>query len=58
MSSWTVAGLRIAHRCVPALEMQINNLPGVVTCWLFGTQPGADIALLATQQGIRRLTRP
>ncbi|HTJ99451.1 MAG TPA: ribose-5-phosphate isomerase RpiA [Bordetella sp.] len=49
-----VAGLRITD--APALEMQINNLAGVVTCGLF-TQPGADVALLATQQGIRRLVR-
>jgi ribose 5-phosphate isomerase A len=40
----------------PALETYINNLPGVVTCGLF-TRPGADVALLATQQGIQRLTR-
>ncbi|ANN67766.1 ribose-5-phosphate isomerase RpiA [Bordetella bronchialis] len=50
-----VAGLRIDD--APALELHINNLPGVVTCGLF-TQPGADVALLATQNGIRRLARP
>ncbi|MGH8815447.1 MAG: ribose-5-phosphate isomerase RpiA, partial [Achromobacter pestifer] len=30
--------------------------PGVVTCGLFSL-PGADVALLATQNGIRRLDR-
>jgi ribose 5-phosphate isomerase A len=49
-----VAGLAISD--APALELQVNNLAGVVTCGLF-TRPGADIALLATQQGIRRLKR-
>jgi ribose 5-phosphate isomerase A len=49
-----VAGLEITD--APALELLINNLPGVVTCGLF-TRPGADLALLATQNGIRRLVR-
>ena len=40
----------------PALEARVNNLPGVVTCGLFAL-PGADVALLATQNGIRRLDR-
>lgn len=35
-------------------ERQLNNVPGVVTNGLFAIRP-ADIALLATQQGIRRL---
>ncbi len=38
------------------LEARINNLPGVVTCGLFAIA-GADVALLATQGGIRRLDR-
>ena len=47
-----VAGLSIDD---PAgLEARINNVPGVVTCGLFALS-GADIALLATQAGIRRL---
>ncbi|ARP90111.1 ribose 5-phosphate isomerase A [Bordetella genomosp. 9] len=50
-----VSGLPITDAA--ALELRINNLPGVVTCGLF-TQPGAHVALLATQQGIRRLSRP
>jgi len=49
-----VAGLQIAD--APALEAQVNNLPGVVTCGLFALA-GADVALLATQNGIRRLDR-
>jgi ribose 5-phosphate isomerase A len=50
-----VAGLRIA---APAgMEAEINNIPGVVTCGLFAIA-GADVALLATQQGVRELRRP
>ncbi|ALM82005.1 ribose-5-phosphate isomerase RpiA [Bordetella sp. N] len=49
-----VAGLTIAD--APALELEVNNYPGVVTCGLF-SRPGADLALLATQNGIRRLSR-
>ncbi|HYG45222.1 MAG TPA: ribose-5-phosphate isomerase RpiA [Bordetella sp.] len=41
----------------PGLEAMVNNLPGVVTCGLFA-RAGADVALLATQQGIRRIERP
>jgi ribose 5-phosphate isomerase A len=37
-----------------ALEKQLNNVPGVVTNGLFAVRP-ADVALLATQNGIRRL---
>lgn len=50
-----VAGLAITD--APALEATVNNLPGVVTCGLFSIA-GADLALLATQNGIRRLERP
>src|SRR5690606_13494579 len=50
-----VADLQIDD--APALELTVNNLPGVVTCGLFA-RPGADVALLATQNGIRRLERP
>jgi ribose 5-phosphate isomerase A len=47
-----VAGLRIAN---PAeLEAQINAIPGVVTVGLFA-QRGANIALLGTEQGVRKL---
>ncbi len=49
-----VSGLDIAD--APALEAIINNLPGVVTCGLFSMR-GADVALLATQNGIRTLER-
>ena len=49
-----VSGLSITD--APALEARVNNLPGVVTCGLFAL-PGADVALLATQNGIRRLDR-
>lgn len=50
-----VAGLRIDD--ARALEAQVNNLAGVVTCGLFALA-GADVALLATQNGIRRLDQP
>jgi ribose 5-phosphate isomerase A len=47
-----VHGMRITH--ASEMERQLNNVPGVVTNGLFAIRP-ADIALLATQQGIRRL---
>jgi ribose 5-phosphate isomerase A len=47
-----VTGLSITDPC--ALELTLNNVPGVVTNGLFAVRP-ADIALLATQSGIRRL---
>ncbi len=50
-----VSGLQITDAC--ALEARINNFAGVVTCGLFAIA-GADVALLATQSGIRRLDRP
>jgi len=50
-----VAGLEIADAA--ALESRINDIPGVVTCGLFALK-GADLALLATQAGIRRLEPP
>ena len=37
-----------------SMEAEINDIPGVVTCGLFALS-GADVALLATQNGIRRL---
>lgn len=37
-----------------ALEARLNQVPGVVTNGLFAARP-ADVALLATQQGIRLL---
>ena len=49
-----VSGLTIVD--ASGLEATINNLSGVVTCGLFALA-GADVALLATQQGIRRLER-
>jgi ribose 5-phosphate isomerase A len=47
-----VSGLSITDAC--ALEQTLNNVPGVVTNGLFAMRP-ADVALLATQTGIRRL---
>ena len=48
-----VAGLQITD---PAgLEAQINNIPGVVTVGLFALR-GADVALLGTAGGVRKLT--
>lgn len=47
-----VVGLKIAD---PAgLEAQINNIPGVVTVGLFA-QRGADVALLGTAEGVKKL---
>ena len=47
-----IHGLQIAD--APVMERQLNGVPGVVTNGLFALSP-ANIALLATQQGIRRL---
>lgn len=48
-----LAGLKIVD---PAeLEAQINNIPGVVTVGLFA-QRGADIGLLGTEEGVKKLT--
>jgi ribose 5-phosphate isomerase A len=47
-----VHGLIISN--APELERQLNNIPGVVTNGLFALRP-AQVALLATQQGVRRL---
>ncbi|MDQ2140058.1 ribose-5-phosphate isomerase RpiA [Alcaligenaceae bacterium B3P038] len=48
-----VAGLSITDGA--DFEARVNHIPGVVTCGLFALA-GADVALLATQQGIRKLT--
>lgn len=49
-----VSGL---HIDAPAeLEARINNFAGVVSCGLFALD-GADVVLLSTQQGVRRIDR-
>lgn len=40
-----------------ALETRINQIAGVVTVGLFAHRP-ADVLLLATASGVRRITRP
>lgn len=50
-----VAGLDIPAPAV--LESQINDIPGVVGCGLFAIS-GADLALVSSQSGVRRLQRP
>lgn len=47
-----ISGLKVTEAV--AIEKMLNSVPGVVTNGLFALRP-ADIALLATQQGIRRL---
>lgn len=47
-----VAGLRITEPA--ALEAQVNNIPGVVTCGLFAISP-ATVALMSTQSGVVQL---
>ena len=47
-----VKGLRIADPV--ALEAQINNIVGVVTVGLFA-QRGADVALLGTEEGVKKI---
>jgi ribose 5-phosphate isomerase A len=37
-----------------AMESQINDIPGVVSCGLFAIQ-GANVVLLSTQHGVERL---
>ncbi len=48
-----VAGLKITDP--KGLESQINAIPGVVTVGLFA-QRGADVALLGTADGVRKMT--
>jgi ribose 5-phosphate isomerase A len=48
-----VHGLKIADPA--ALEAQINNIVGVVTVGLFARR-GADVALLGTGDGVKKLT--
>jgi len=48
-------GLQLEHAAT--LEASINNIAGVVTNGLFALQ-GADVALLATQQGIQLMNKP
>ena len=50
-----VAGLDIPAPAV--LESQINDIPGVVGCGLFAIS-GADLALVSSRSGVRRLHRP
>jgi len=47
-----VSGLDIADP--KRLEARINDIPGVVTCGLFA-MAGADLALVSTQDGVRRV---
>lgn len=50
-----VAGLDIPAPAV--LESHINDIPGVVGCGLFAIS-GADLALVSSQSGVRRMQRP
>ncbi|MDO5666367.1 MAG: ribose-5-phosphate isomerase RpiA [Alcaligenaceae bacterium] len=47
-----VAGFRLED--ATALEQQINQIPGVVTCGLFALEP-ASIVLMASQQGVKTI---
>lgn len=50
-----VAGLKITQ---PAqFEAQLNDIPGVVSCGLFAIS-GADLALVSSQEGVRRMHGP
>jgi ribose 5-phosphate isomerase A len=49
-----VHNLLIGH--APELESRINNIVGVVCNGLFAARP-ADLLLLGTAEGVRRLTR-
>jgi ribose 5-phosphate isomerase A len=48
-----VAGLPLADPA--ALERELEGWPGVVTCGLFARR-GADVALVAAEDGVRRIT--
>ncbi len=50
-----VRGLRIID--AQSFEQQVNNIPGVVTCGLFALA-GAQLAMVATSKGVRRLQAP
>ena len=50
-----VAGLDIPAPAV--LESHINDIPGVVGCGLFAIS-GADLALVSSQSGVRRMSAP
>jgi len=49
-----VHGLSIENP--PLLETEINQIPGVVTNGIFARR-GADVLLLATADGVQRITR-
>lgn len=52
--------LDVAELDIPApavLESHINDIPGVVGCGLFAIA-GADVALVSSQSGVRRIERP
>lgn len=51
-----VEGLSVDTKQAQDLECGINNIPGVVCCGFFAVN-GADVALVATQQGVRVLSR-
>lgn len=48
-----VAGFQLADAA--ALEQQINQIPGVVTCGLFALSP-ASVVLMAGQEGVKVIT--
>ena len=50
-----LAGLRITDP--ERLESEINQIPGVVTVGLFAKR-GADVLLLATEQGVQESRKP
>lgn len=46
-----VAGLSVDTDGARKFEAQVNNIPGVICCGFFALSP-ADVALVATQQGV------
>lgn len=51
-----VEGLSVDTEQARQLEDRINNMPGVVCCGFFALEP-ADVALVATQQGVEVMQR-
>lgn len=52
-----VEGLSVDTETARQLESSINNIPGVICCGFFAQAP-ADVALVATQQGVSILRAP
>jgi len=48
-----VAGWHLSSRQAVALEQQLNQIPGIITCGIFAQQ-AAQLVLVASQQGVQQ----